>query len=254
MDIIKKAAQAIIDAHHAIAFTGAGISLESGVPTFRGSKDSIWNNYDLNDIDISHFLSNPTKSWNTIKACFYNFMQERNITPNYAHYSLARLEQKNILKAIITQNIDALHQMAGSKNVIEFHGTTASATCLNCKKSIPATALDLSQPIPRCPSCNGIMKPDFVFFGEGIPEKAFSDSEKHARNADLCIVVGTTAEVMPAGMIPISIHRNGGKIIEINPNKSAITDSYVDFYIPLGAVEAFTLLDKEINTLRPDFD
>ncbi len=243
---IAEAARLIKESKHAIAFTGAGISLESGIPTFRGSgEDNIWNKYDPNDIEISHFNANPKKSWNTIKACFYYFMADKDIKPNKAHEVLAKLEIEGILKCVVTQNIDGLHQSAGSKAVYEFHGTTASASCQKCGHKVLASEIDLSQEVPSCPQCSGILKPDFVFFGEGIPEEALNGSFGEAEIADLCIVVGTSGVVMPAAMIPVYVKRNGGKVIEISPERTEIT-KLADVFIQSGAVDAFSALEKAL--------
>ena len=244
---IREAARLIANARRAMAFTGAGISLESGVPTFRGDGNSIWSKYDPDDIDIENFTSNPKKSWKTIKACFYDFMREKDIRPNKAHMVLAELEKAGRLKAIVTQNIDGLHQKAGSRNVIEFHGTTATMTCTKCGNRYGSEEVDMSKEIPTCPRCGGILKPDFVFFGEGIPEAALTASFDLAKKADLCIVVGTSGVVMPAGMIPILVHENGGKVVEVNPTKSQITDNYSDVFIGRNAVEAFTELEAALK-------
>ena len=243
---IAEAAKLILASKHAIAFTGAGISLESGIPTFRGSDgDNIWNKYDPNDIEIDHFNANPKKSWATIKACFYYFMADRDIKPNKGHKVLAELEQKGILKCIVTQNIDGLHQAAGSKNVYEFHGTTTSVSCQKCGHKYSASKVDFSQDVPTCPLCGGILKPDFVFFGEGIPSDALDGSFAEANAADLCIVVGTSGVVMPAAMIPVCVKRNGGKVIEISPERTEIT-RLADVFIQAGAVDAFSAIEKAI--------
>lgn len=248
-DVILDAAKAIKNASHVIAFTGAGISKESGIPTFRGDEESVWNRYDPEDLELNTFLSNPQKSWPSIKTCFYDFIAEHDIKPNKAHRVLANLEAQGILKAVITQNIDGLHQAAGSQNVFEFHGTLRTLSCLKCKKQFAANQVDLSPLVPTCPDCGGNLKPDFVFFGEGIPESAYTGSVEHASKADLCIVVGTSGSVMPAGMIPIMVSRHGGKVIEINPQKSDLTDLFSNIYIPLGAVDAFTAIEQALNKM-----
>lgn len=245
-DIIRSAAGLIKGASCAIAFTGAGISLESGVPTFRGGKDSIWSRYSLDDIDIDNFMANPAKSWRTIKDCFYLFMRRNDIRPNKAHEVIARLEADGYVKAVVTQNIDCLHQMAGSKRVIEFHGSIGTASCVKCGKTVPAADIDIEADVPICPECGGVMKPDFVFFGEAIPADAYTESFRIAKNeADLCVVVGTSGAVMPAAMIPQLVKSRGGRVIEVNPQPSELT-RLADIFIPLGAVEAFRLLENEI--------
>lgn len=249
-DKIKQAADLIRQSSCAIAFTGAGISLESGVPTFRGDKDSIWSRYSLSDIDIDNFMANPAQSWRTIKDCFYLFMRRNDIRPNKAHQVLARLESDGYVEAVITQNIDCLHQMAGSKRVIEFHGSIGTASCVKCGKKVKAEHLNLEADVPACPECGGVMKPDFVFFGEAIPSDAYTESFDLVRNkADLCIVVGTSGEVMPAAMIPQLVKSHGGCVIEVNPKPSELT-RLADIFIPTGAVEAFGLLESEIYGLR----
>lgn len=245
-DDIKRAADLIRNSKCTIAFTGAGISLESGVPTFRGGPDSIWSRYSLSDIDIDNFTMNPAKSWHTIKECFYLFMSRNDVHPNKAHQVLARLEADGLLRAIVTQNIDCLHQMAGSKRVIEFHGTIGTASCVKCGRKVKASDIDLGADVPRCQHCGGVMKPDFVFFGEAIPTDAYTQSVDLARGeADLCIVVGTSGTVMPAAMIPQFVRQRGGKVIEVNPEPSALT-RIADVFLPMGAVQAFTLLEQEL--------
>ncbi len=244
-DNIKQAADILRNSNCSIAFTGAGISYESGIPTFRGGQNSIWSKYDQNDIEIEHFFSNPSKSWNTIKACFYSFMEGKDIKPNKAHLVLARLEKSGLLKAVITQNIDGLHQEAGSEEVIELHGTTKTLSCVKCNNQIKSSQFDMAESVPTCGLCGGLLKPDFVFFGEQLPEKALNDSFYLAENADVCIVVGTSGVVMPAAMVPVKVKQHGGKIIEISPDTTSLT-KYADVHIHLGAVEAFSQLEKEL--------
>ncbi len=244
-DQIKKAADILRKSTCAIAFTGAGVSYESGIPTFRGGADSIWNRYDQNDIEIDHFMSNPSKSWNTIRECFYSFMEKKDIRPNKAHYVLARLEKSGLLKAVVTQNIDGLHQAAGSEHVIELHGTTKTLSCIQCHHKMQSSEIDMKADVPTCPICGGIVKPDFVFFGEQLPENDLDESFSLAEKSDVCIIVGTSGVVMPAAMVPAKVKQHGGKIIEISPENTKWTD-YADVHIHLGAVNAFTRLENEM--------
>lgn len=246
---IKRAAEAIRNSEYTIAFTGAGISVESGVPPFRGSENSVWSKYDPECLQIDYFYSRPKESWGAIKEIFYNFMFKTEIHPNAAHKVLARMEEKGWLKSIVTQNIDFLHQEAGSRKVYEFHGTAGRVICTKsgCGYEVKPEDVDLEQMPPRCPKCGSLLKPDFVFFGEGIPSEALEGSFADARKAKVVIVVGTTGEVMPAGMIPIEAKRNGATIIEVNPTKSAFTERYTDIYIPMKAGEAFVVLAKELG-------
>lgn len=244
---IEQAAKAISSAKYGIAFTGAGISVESGVPPFRGSENSVWSKYDPQLLDIDYFYAHPAESWQAINEIFYNFMFKTEIHPNKAHYSLAEYEKRGFIKCVITQNIDILHQEAGSKKVYEYHGTAGRIICTKCNYSTHPNNLDVSKMPPKCPHCGALLKPDFIFFGEGIPQAAYSGSAEAAMRADVCIVVGTTGEVMPAGMIPITVKRNGGIIIEINPSHSSFTDKITDIYIDGKASEAFEALNKAMG-------
>lgn len=249
MPSIKRAAEAIKSARHAIAFTGAGISVESGVPPFRGSENSVWSKYDPECLELNYFYNRPKESWGAIKEIFYNFMFKTEIHPNTAHKVLAKMEAAKMLKCTVTQNIDFLHQEAGSHTVYEFHGTAGRVICTNdrCSYTVKPQDMDLDELPPRCPKCGALLKPDFVFFGEGIPQDVYQNSFDAAEKADVVIVIGTTAEVMPAGMIPILAKRHGATIIEINPTRSALTNTYTDIYLPAKAGEAMGLLAKELG-------
>jgi NAD-dependent deacetylase len=239
-----QAAKIIKTSKKIVAFTGAGISVESGIPTFRGV-DGLWSKYDPKILDIDYFLQNPKKSWEKIKEIFYDYMQ--NIKPNFAHKFLAELENEGLLEAVITQNIDNLHQEAGSKNVIEFHGTAKKLICMNCYKSYESDSIDLTELPPICPKCWGLLKPDFVFFKEPIPKKALEKSLELAQNCDCMLVIGTTGEIMPASEIPKIAKQNGAKIIEINIEKSNYTDTITDIFL----LNRATMASKELkNALR----
>lgn len=224
---IYKAAQLIRESQKPAVFTGAGISAESGIPTFRG-EDGVWKKYNPEVLELSYFYSHPLDSWKVIRELFYNFMHKAE--PNAAHYALADIEKIKNKLAVITQNIDHFHQIAGNTDVIEFHGTTAHLLCEKCRQKYPADEKMLETIPPVCPSCNSVLKPDFVFFGEGIPPEAFARSFQIAASCDLMIVVGTSGEVMPANMIPQEARRNGARIIEINPDKNVFAFEPRDIY------------------------
>ncbi len=225
-DIYKKAAKIIKESKNLIAFTGAGISVESGIPTFRGPT-GLWSKYDPKILDIDFFRNNPEESWRYIKEIFYDFM--RDIKPNYAHKFLAELEKERLLKGVITQNIDNLHQEAGSKNVIEFHGTASKLICMECETKYYSKDISLDSLPPLCKKCGGLLKPDFVFFGEQIPPKAFSKSIELCTNADTIIIIGTTGEIMPASQLPY-LAKNA-KVLEINIEPSNYTKSITDIFL-----------------------
>lgn len=226
--MIKEAIEIIKNSKYLVAFTGAGISVESGIPPFRG-ENGIWNKYDMSLLDLSHFERNADTSWKIIKEIFFDFLE--NIKPNDAHLRLAELESKGILKAIITQNIDNLHQKAGSKNVIEFHGNSRDLVCLNCKETYPVNSKILQKLPPYCEKCGGLLKPDFIFFGEEIPQTAYKKSVEAMKIADVVIIIGTTGIVFPASNLPHLAKENGAKIIEVNIEASAYTNVITDIFI-----------------------
>ncbi|WP_282014130.1 SIR2 family NAD-dependent protein deacylase [Marinifilum flexuosum] len=231
---LQEVADIISNSKSMIAFTGAGISVESGIPPFRGP-DGLWSKYDPKCLDLDYFHLNPVESWKAIKSIFYDFFGEASY--NGAHKVLAQLEEKGLLKAVVTQNIDNLHQEAGSKTVYEFHGNSQKLICLQCGKSYIPSEVNLDELPPKCEHDKKILKPDFVFFGEGIPEAAYRKSLQAARDADVVLVIGTTGEVMPAAMIPTEAKRNGAVVIEINTEESNYTDGVTDYFLQGKASE-----------------
>ncbi len=242
--MIQEVSEIIKNAKHLISFTGAGISVESGIPPFRG-ESGIWNRYDPQLLDIDYFMSNPEKSWGAIREIFYDFFEVAK--PNRAHEVLAAMEKKGLLKAVITQNIDNLHFDAGSEEVYEFHGNSQKLRCTKCDSLYLAKETDLSNLPPKCPKCGGLLKPDFIFFGEGIPPVAYSKSFEAAQKADVVIVIGSTGEVMPACHVPIMAKQHGATIIEINPGESAFTRQITDYHLPYKAGEAMGLIWEEMD-------
>jgi len=238
------AAETIIRAEHLTAFTGAGISVESGIPPFRG-ENGLWSRYDPIFLDINYFLRYPEESWRLIKEVFYEFFSQAK--PNAAHEALAEMERKGWLHSVITQNIDNLHQEAGSRIVYEFHGTSQTLVCMDCSRRSPAASVDLSDLPPKCSDCGGLLKPDFVFFGEGIPEPTHSASLAEARQSDVFLLIGSTGEIMPAGMIPHIAKETGASIIEINPYSSNYTERITDLFLQEKATLAMTGI---LNALR----
>ncbi len=241
-ETFDKALSVLQNAKHITAFTGAGISIESGIPPFRG-ENGIWNKYDPKIFDLQYFIENPKEDWELIYKVFYKTIIEAE--PNPAHFALANLEQKGKLKAIITQNIDNLHQKAGSRTVYEFHGNTRDVVCLDCGKKYSVALLDMSNLPPRC-ECGGLLKPDFVFFGESIPQDVLEASLNETQVADVFLVVGTTGVIYPAGEIPRLAKRNGATIIEINIEPSEYTGSITDVFIEEKASVALKWLDENL--------
>ena len=244
MTELEKAAEFIKNSIHTTGFTGAGISVESGIPPFRGA-EGLWSKYDPKVLDINYFRDNPLDSWKAIKEIFYDFFGK--VEPNAAHFAIAELENKGIVKAVITQNIDNLHQEAGSINVYEYHGNYAKLICPHCHFQKKASESDLIHLPPRCDYDNTIMKPDFVFFGEPIPQKANAAAFHEASVADLFVLMGTKGEVMPANLIPRLAKQNGARIIEINTEPSAYTSEITDIYLEGRAGEILPSIVELMN-------
>ncbi len=241
---ISEAANLVKSSKFLIAFTGAGISVESGIPPFRG-KNGIWNKYDPELFDLNFYLNNPTASLQ-LHNMFYEVMSRAK--PNAAHLALAELERMGILKGIITQNIDNLHFVAGNKNIVEFHGNTRYFVCLNCGKKYPLEEVKITDKPPMCPACGGLLKPDFVFFGEPIPSDAYFQAMEWARETDVMLVIGTTGVVYPAARIPHQAKKYGAKIIEINLDPSAYTaEGLTDIFLQGKATEVMTELLNQIK-------
>jgi NAD-dependent deacetylase len=239
---IARAARLLASARHVTVFSGAGISVESGIPPFRGP-GGLWNRVDPGFLEISYFIDHPGDAWLKIREIFYDFFGAAE--PNRAHGGVAALEQAGLVKAVITQNIDNLHQRAGSREVIEFHGNSQWLVCLSCLRREAVRAERLKSLPPRC-ACGGVLKPDFVFFGEAIPEKALQRSYQEAAQADLFLVIGSSGEVMPACQIPAMARARGAKVIEINPHESKFTP-IADVFLKGKATEMVGKLIKGLG-------
>lgn len=242
MNELQQAVQLIKNASYGVVFTGAGISVESGIAPFTG-QGGLWNQYDPKYIEINFFTANPQESWREMKKIFFNDMHDA--PANKAHQVVAALEKRGNFKGVITQNIDGLHQKAGSKNVQEFHGTIYTLSCMHCHKQYKLADIDLSADPPCC-SCGGVLKPNFVFYGEGIPPLAYQNSLEMAQNADVMIIVGTAGQVMPACSMPLVAKEFGARIIEVNPQPSSFTGRITDIYFAQKATEFFTALEQAL--------
>ncbi|MEW5734035.1 MAG: NAD-dependent deacylase [Thermodesulfobacteriota bacterium] len=217
---IKKAAEAVRNARLVVALTGAGISVESGIPPFRG-KGGLWERFDPMEVaHIDSFIQNPARVWNLLVREMKEIMDKAR--PNAGHLGLSRLERMGRLSTVITQNVDGLHQAAGNTDVIEFHGNFAWQRCMDCGKKIATPDVSLEKIPPEC-SCGGILRPDCVFFGEAIPEDALYRSFDLAQACDVMLVVGTSAVVQPAASLPALARRSRALVIEINLEPTALT-------------------------------
>lgn len=248
---IQQAARVLASAKQVIALTGAGISVESGIPPFRG-KGGLWEKIDpMKYAHIRAFERDPVEVWNVLfKAMNADLVKAQ---PNKAHHGLARLEQLGCLRTVITQNIDGLHHRAGQQDVIEFHGTFASHSCMICRRRIASSRVDFRRIPPQC-SCGGILRPDVVMFGETILPEHLRRAQMLASTCDVMLVVGTSATVEPAAYLPVVAKRSGATIVEINPDRTQLSGHISDMILlgPAGemigqlvaAVELAQRLDK----------
>jgi len=250
MDInIARAVEILQSADNVIALTGAGISTESGIPDFR-SRGGLWQKYDPAEYaTIQAFHSDPEKVWLML---FDMVGLTRSAKPNPGHLALAELERMDLLKCIVTQNVDNLHQEAGSVNVIEYHGNVSRLECLRCGAQYRDAEFSMDDVIrsatpPRCPDCKSILKPTVVFFGEMIPHDAMVRSQEAAQKADAVIVVGTSATVYPAAGIPLIAKQNNAVIIEFNLETTDLTRFATDIFIQ---GQAGTTLPELVNQLK----
>jgi len=229
---MKQVEKLLLEAEHPVALTGAGVSVASGIPAFRGAQ-GLWDRYDpLEYASIQAFKADPVKVWGMLLELRQIIARAK---PNPAHYALADLERMGRLKAVITQNVDNLHQEAGSGQVIEFHGNGSSLVCLDCGRSRPRDEVDFEVIPPRC-GCGGLLKPGVVFFGEAIPQEACERALAAVERSDLMLVVGTSALVVPASLMPRLAARNGARVVEINPEPTGLTRGLAELSL-LGQAE-----------------
>jgi NAD-dependent deacetylase len=225
---IEQAVKLIRKAKYGVAFTGAGISVDSGIPPFRGD-DGLWSSVDPIYLEIEFFRKKPLQSWKVIKEIFYDKLGQAE--PNVSHHLLARMGERGFIESVITQNIDHLHQKAGSKPVYELHGTYKQLVCTECNTEYDCSFADLNYLPPSCYICKGLLKPDIVFFNEEVPHFARKKSFEEAEKCDLLLIIGTNAEVHPANAIPVMAHQHGAKIIEINIRESHLTEELTDLFL-----------------------
>ncbi|MCX6064834.1 MAG: NAD-dependent deacylase [Chloroflexi bacterium] len=233
LESIEYAAELLRKAHHAIVLTGAGLSTPSGIPDFRSEGTGLWSRDE--PLEVASLLT-----FRTHPESFYRWFrplagQIFNAKPNAAHFALAELEAHGRLHAILTQNIDMLHQKAGSKRVFELHGTLRTLSCTQCYQQF-GYENHLAQfvtegKIPYCPACGAILKPDIILFGEQLPYKAVMDAQYEARNCDLIIVIGSSLEVMPVAGLPMQAIDRGAHLIIIN-NSPTYLNVRADVVLP----------------------
>jgi NAD-dependent deacetylase len=218
---IERAAELLSAAHSGVAFTGAGASAESGIPTFRGA-GGLWTKYDPVKVSsIDSFMQDPTAYWMVSRERGGIALAAR---PNPGHEALASLEAAGHLVAVVTQNTDGLHQASGSRRVVEVHGSSRNVQCLDCglrePRAVVQARLAVQMP-PRCKSCGGThLKPTVVLFGEPMPVAAMQEALALAQSADVMLVVGSSLVVRPAADIPLAAVRSGARLIIINAERT----------------------------------
>ena len=249
-------ARSILRSRHTVALVGAGMSAESGVPTFRGP-GGLWTKIGEPDMrGYERFLSDPKAWWESRLAPTRPEMAEFGAAmeaakPNPGHHALAEMEQAGLLKYIITQNVDNLHQAAGSSLVAEIHGNRTKYRCISCAARFERQEISLEKLPPRCPRCQGIIKGDGVMFGEPIPPDVLELCHQQTDLCDCMLLIGTSAVVYPAAGFPTMAQQRGAYLIEINPLETALT-SRCDMVLPTPSGEGLPYLMDRIRMIRED--
>ena len=250
---VDEAARIIVNARYLTALTGAGLSVESGIPPFRGP-GGLWTKHGEPPMNgYQRFLADPRRAWED-RLNPRGPMRElwetlRRARPNPGHQALAKLEERGVLRCLITQNVDDLHGAAGSRALAEIHGNYTLTRCIECVRRVAAESVPLDELPPRCAACGGILKSDTVSFGEPIPTDVLLRCEEEAEQSDCMIVVGTSATVYPAAQFPLSILERGGCLIEVNLYESEIT-RFCAVSLRAAAGEALPRLVDRIEQLR----
>lgn len=219
---IRRAADLLKACKYGVVLTGAGISTPSGIPDFRSSGSGLWTRFDPFEVaSLSAFRHHPERFFEWMRTLAQKIAEA---TPNSAHTALVQLEASGVIQTIITQNIDGLHQRAGSQYVLEVHGSLRTLTCSGCFRRFDANGF--IQPylaygtIPHCPECNRILKPDVILMEEQLPLQTWTKAQEACRSSDLILVAGSSLEVMPVAGLPMQAIQNGAKLIIVNHTKT----------------------------------
>lgn len=236
--------QKLRDASHVAVLTGAGISAESGVPTFREAQTGLWAQYDPQELATPQaFGRNPQLVWD-----WYAWRRGliSQAAPNPGHYALAKLESRLPRFTLITQNVDGLHQRAGSQRVIALHGNIMETKCFDRDHLVTSWPQSEERP-PRCPTCGSLLRPNVVWFGENLPAAALQTAVSAAQSCDLFLSVGTSALVQPAASLPLIAVEHGAILVEINPQTTQIT-RWVDYALTGAAGEVLPRLVESLQS------
>ncbi len=241
-------ARLVAKAETTVALTGAGISVESGIPAFRGSQ-GLWERYDpMEYATLEAFQADPAKVWGMLVELEELLLGAR---PNPAHQALAKLERLGRLASVVTQNIDGLHQAAGNRHVVEFHGSGRRLRCLDCGRQVGRNEIMMNELPPRC-GCGGLIKPDVVLFGEPIPERAAMTAFALASGCQVMLVVGTSAVVAPASHLPLLAKQSGAKVVEINLEPTPLSQGVADYVFHASASQVLPALAAAVEELAPE--
>ncbi|UCF90560.1 MAG: NAD-dependent deacylase [Desulfobacterales bacterium] len=252
-DPIDQVVQLILEAGKVVVFTGAGVSTESGIPDFR-SPGGIWSRYDPEDFTIQRFVADKEarkRNWQVRRE-----LVSANYQPNPAHYAIVELEKLGKLSCVITQNIDGLHHTAGNseENIIELHGTIKFSKCLECDDRLPLVdvlkRIEEGEEDPHCRKCGGLLKAATVSFGEAMPQDKMYQAERHSRECDLFIVIGSSLVVYPAASMPLIAKRAGAKLVIINYTPTEM-DSRADVVVHAKAGEVMGAILEKVKQKRP---
>jgi NAD-dependent deacetylase len=248
---VEGAARAIVTARYAIALTGAGLSVDSGIPPFRGP-GGLWTRHGeppMNAFQI--FMADPKRGWEERLRRRGDDLYRglRAAEPNAGHRALVAMEQLGVLRFVITQNIDNLHRRAGQRALAEIHGNYQLVRCLSCNGRFEEANIDLNILPPDCPECGGLLKGDTVSFGEPIPADVLSRCAEEAEQADLVLLAGTSATVYPAAGFALQVKRQGGVLIEANLYRSEISDQ-CDFALRGSTAQTLPALVERLAALR----
>jgi NAD-dependent deacetylase len=243
IDILPELVKTLKAIHRVAVMTGAGISAESGVPTFREAQTGLWSQYDPQDLATPEaFDQNPGLVWEWYAWRRGLISQSQ---PNPGHLALVQMENLFSQFDLITQNVDGLHRRAGSQKIIELHGEIFRTKCSRENKIVTSWP-ETSDIPPRCPDCNAFLRPDVVWFGESLPQRAFSAALEAAKTCQIFFSIGTSSVIEPAASLPIIALQNGAQVIEINPNHTHLTpQSTYSLRYPAG--EVLPALIKELT-------
>jgi NAD-dependent protein deacetylase/lipoamidase len=241
-DAVSRLAELVRDARACVVLTGAGISTESGIPDYR-SQTGLWTRIDpMEYASIDAFRSDPAKVWSHYGPRLESLLAAE---PNEGHRALAELQERGIVHAIVTQNVDMLHTRAGSRDVVEVHGSIRTASCQVCGARYTVDQVLELLPFPTCPVCDGVLKPDVVFFGELLPQRAMDQAYELAAAADLLLVVGSTLEVYPVAGLPETTLTSGGRLAIVNRGSTQYDDA-ADVVIDDGAGATLSALADQL--------